>query len=216
MGQGVYATVEVDCQCGIAAVSDAARAPVNDVRRTGVPDDEGNVTVEFRLSERHGVDDPPIEATAVFEDDGTTVYRLAQRCQSKCAYARIERHGCPIADMEARHGVVCVGFHAGDVDRIKAVVADLREDFPNVRLRRLSGTRDVTVDDLVQVDRAAFTDRQREVFETAFDLGYFEYPRQSNAREVAAALGISTTTLAEHMAAVQSKLAEQVLDGTAD
>jgi hypothetical protein len=213
MDEGVYANVEVDCQCGLAAVSDSARAPVSDVTRTVVPDDSGDVTVEFQLTDRHDVDELPVDATTVFENGEATVYRLFQRCQATCAYARVERQGCPVDDFEARHGAICLGFHAADLDRVKAVVGALREAFANVRLRRLSGTHDSTVDDFVQVDRTAFTDRQREVFETAYDLGYFEYPRGANARDVADELGISTTTLAEHMATIQSKLAEQVLDG---
>jgi hypothetical protein len=64
----------------------------------------------------------------------------------------------------------------------------------------------------VFVDRAALTDRQREVVTTAHQLGYFERPRDANATEVAEHLDISRATFAEHLAAAQSKLLDAVLD----
>ncbi|PSQ41211.1 helix-turn-helix domain-containing protein, partial [Halobacteriales archaeon SW_12_71_31] len=65
--------------------------------------------------------------------------------------------------------------------------------------------------DRTLVDRDALTDRQREVLRTAYEMGYFEYPRESNATEVAAALDISPSTLAEHLAAAQGKLLDELL-----
>ena len=53
-------------------------------------------------------------------------------------------------------------------------------------------------------------DRQREVVRTAY-MGYFEYPKGANAGEVAAALDISRSTFAEHLAAATGKLFGAVL-----
>jgi hypothetical protein len=61
------------------------------------------------------------------------------------------------------------------------------------------------------VDRERLTDRQREVLETAYRMGYFEYPRSANATEVAEELGIGLSTLAEHLAAAQEKLLAELL-----
>jgi predicted DNA binding protein len=60
---------------------------------------------------------------------------------------------------------------------------------------------------------ACLTDRQPEVLETAYGTGYFEYPRGANASEVAGEPGIETSTLAEHLAAAQSKLLAELLEG---
>ena len=62
------------------------------------------------------------------------------------------------------------------------------------------------------VDRGVLTDRQRDVLGTAYELGYFERPRETNAEAVAAALSIAPSTLAEHLAVAQSKLTEAVLE----
>lgn len=63
----------------------------------------------------------------------------------------------------------------------------------------------------VNVDRGKLTDRQLEVLETAHEMGYYQYPRGANASEVAEALDICPSTLAEHLAAAQTKLLEDVL-----
>ena len=47
--------------------------------------------------------------------------------------------------------------------------------------------------------------------ETAHEMGYFEYPRGANAEEVAAELDVHPSTLAEHLAAAQAKLLDQLL-----
>lgn len=64
---------------------------------------------------------------------------------------------------------------------------------------------------IVRVDRGKLTDRQLEVLETAHEMGYYRYPRGSNATEVAEALDICPSTLAEHLAAAQTKLLADVL-----
>lgn len=50
------------------------------------------------------------------------------------------------------------------------------------------------------------TTRQREAFLLARSWGYYEYPRETTARELAAELGISKTTLLEHLRKAEAKL----------
>lgn len=50
------------------------------------------------------------------------------------------------------------------------------------------------------------TSRQRETFLLARSRGYYEYPRETTTRELAAELGISKTTLLEHLRKAESKL----------
>lgn len=64
----------------------------------------------------------------------------------------------------------------------------------------------------VVVDRGTLTDRQREVLETAHRMGYFEHPKRTNAGEVAAELGITTSTLTGHLSAAQRMLLGVILD----
>jgi predicted DNA binding protein len=50
------------------------------------------------------------------------------------------------------------------------------------------------------------TPAQREVFEHARKVGYYEWPRKSSTRELAEDLGISKTTLLEHLRKAESRL----------
>ncbi len=50
------------------------------------------------------------------------------------------------------------------------------------------------------------TPTQREVFEHAREAGYYEWPRGTGTRELAADLGISKTTLLEHLRKAEAKL----------
>lgn len=50
------------------------------------------------------------------------------------------------------------------------------------------------------------SERQREAVETAVSVGYYEIPRSATTADVAAELGCSTSTAAEHLRKAESKL----------
>ncbi|WP_256298480.1 bacterio-opsin activator domain-containing protein [Haloarchaeobius salinus] len=58
------------------------------------------------------------------------------------------------------------------------------------------------------------TDRQRAALETAYSAGYYEWPRDSTAEEVADAMDIAAPTLHEHLRAAERKLLESFVDET--
>jgi predicted DNA binding protein len=100
------------------------------------------------------------------------------------------------------------------VGKLREVVGELDDIAEGVEVRYLvqSAAGEAGTDtDPTLVDRGRLTDRQREVLRTAYRMGYFEYPRSANATEVAEALGIGLSTLAEHLAAAQEKLLEELL-----
>nr|WP_303647623.1 bacterio-opsin activator domain-containing protein [Haloarchaeobius sp. HME9146] len=74
--------------------------------------------------------------------------------------------------------------------------------------RRIAELRSALEDEL--------TDRQREAIETALYAGYFEWPRQSDAEDIAAALGISSPTFHEHLRTAEQKLLTDLFDGNAE
>ncbi len=57
-----------------------------------------------------------------------------------------------------------------------------------------------------QMLQSLLTDRQREVLETAFEVGYYDWPREATGEDVAAELGISSATFAEHIRAAEHNL----------
>nr|WP_321166786.1 helix-turn-helix domain-containing protein [Salinigranum halophilum] len=109
-------------------------------------------------------------------------------------------------------GTVVLTFVAEDIESLRDVITALKDRY-DVSLRYL--TRSATVSegsDLVFVDRSVLTERQREVLETAHEMGYFDHPKRANAEEVADTLEINASTFAEHVSAAQSKLLETILE----
>jgi|GEM_PF-61818 len=64
-----------------------------------------------------------------------------------------------------------------------------------------------------QVLHTCLTDRQREVIETAYEAGYYDWPRECTGTDVAAELDISSATFSEHVHAAERKLLTVLFDG---
>ncbi|WP_255150251.1 helix-turn-helix domain-containing protein [Halorarius halobius] len=60
------------------------------------------------------------------------------------------------------------------------------------------------------------TDRQREVFERAVELGYYDIPRGVNQQELADDLGCAPSTVDEHLRKAESKMLSALLHAPAD
>jgi len=64
-----------------------------------------------------------------------------------------------------------------------------------------------------QVLHTCLTDRQREVIETAYEAGYYEWPRECTGEDIAAELDITSATFSEHVHAAERKLLTVLFDG---
>lgn len=60
----------------------------------------------------------------------------------------------------------------------------------------------------------SLTARQREVLRTAYDMGYFDVPRAATTDEVAAALELDDSTVAEHLQRAARNLVSSTVAGT--
>jgi PAS domain S-box-containing protein len=60
--------------------------------------------------------------------------------------------------------------------------------------------------------RDRLTDRQQEVLRTAFLTGYYAWPRDTNAEQLAETLGIASPTLHQHLRRAQRNLIDAVFD----
>lgn len=215
MSPGIRAEVQVDPDgaCPVVAAARTENAPARSVTTTTTGSDPERVTEEFTLVGADGVPDTDREFTTVFEYGGATVYRFGRERGVGCPCELVEARDTPLADVRTRNGMLRLVFHADGMTQLQAIMGELQAAFPTVDVRRLlRSEHDHPHEDLLYVDRGRLTDRQREVLETAHRMGYFEHPKGANAGEVADALDISRSTLAEHLAAVQSKLFDDVLD----
>ena len=170
---------------------------------------ESDVVEQFALS--GPVDTLPDSVHPVFEYDDEGIYEFV-RDEADCPCQFIEEHGHPISDVRVGDGHLIVTLHLVDGADFSTLLSELRDAFEDVSIRTIAREDAARSGgpELVPVDRGQLTDRQREVLRTAHAMGYFEYPRQANATEVADRLDICPSTFAEHLAAAQSKVLDDL------
>jgi len=210
--RGVRARLSVDGRdaCPVAAVSDEPGTTVDDIAWSS-PTPDGGVVEEFTAETADGTGPPAGEFERVFGDDDAGRYRF-ERDRDGCICETVESFDCPVTDVHAEDGRLRLTFHAASVERVKAIVARLHDEYGDVSLEQLHAGGETSLTDTTVVDRSRLTDRQQEVVRTARELGYFEYPKGANASEVAEALDISVSTFAEHLAAAETKLLDDVFE----
>jgi predicted DNA binding protein len=77
-------------------------------------------------------------------------------------------------------------------------------DAPSAVDLRLEETGDYKPD--LDEMAALLTERQREVLETAVEMGYYEIPRETTCAEIAAELSIAEGTVVEHLQKIEAKV----------
>lgn len=100
--------------------------------------------------------------------------------------------------------VTIVGTHDMLREALKAV-----PDSINISIQQVGqyspGTRDML---------SMLTERQREVFETAVEMGYYDIPRQVNQSDLADKLSCAPSTVDEHLRKAESKMLSALLRTT--
>ncbi|EMA31053.1 helix-turn-helix domain-containing protein [Halobiforma nitratireducens] len=156
------------------------------------------------------------DATPIFETAEKSVYRLerSERDAQPCPCRIIESLGYPVDEVTVttNPSQLVVSLLLPSPEPLAEIVAELEAIGASVSLQCLVRSFDGERADSVLVDRGRLTDRQQEVLETAYRMGYFSYPRETSAAEVADALGIVRSTFAEHLAAAQRRLLEAVFE----
>jgi DNA-binding CsgD family transcriptional regulator len=210
MRSGIRATVEFQGEDACPVVErSATEGAVLRRRASSVSAEGGRPSVSEYASDSKIGGDP---FDPVFDANGERWYRLRHDGPPTCPCERLGRFECPIATYVADDGVLRVVFHASDYDALREVIADLRDRFPSLDVKRfVRSPPDADSTETVLVNLGKLTDRQRDVLETAREMGYFDRPRGANATEVADALDIAPSTFAEHLAAAQRKLLDDVL-----
>lgn len=87
----------------------------------------------------------------------------------------------------------------GSQDAIREMLRNYEATGASPTLRSLTAFRGTA-------DADALTDRQREVLRTAYDLGFYEVPREASTEDVAAELNIEPATVSEHLQRAERNL----------
>jgi len=204
-GLRVELSIESPEACPVADASNRTDGPVTNVTRSTGGDE---VVEEFTAPADSDVSDA---GEPIFENGAETRYQFRRDPKQDCFCDAIETFDCAVSDIQAEDGQLVATVHVDDAPQVREVIEELRSAFGDVALRSLHQNGEGSLGDAILVDRGKLTARQREVLETAHELGYFEYPKGANASEVAEELGISVSTLAEHLAAAQTKVLGDVL-----
>ena len=89
------------------------------------------------------------------------------------------------------------------------------EDAKKSLFNKLDQIGDVTIDKVQRIDSLSMalpleyvnlTDRQSEALKRAYGNGYYDFPKKTSSREVAESMGISQSTLLEHLNKAEHKI----------
>lgn len=94
---------------------------------------------------------------------------------------------------------------AGTQDSISGAISDLEAAGFSITLERLRDYRHQ------ETPLDALTERQREILEIAYELGYYDVPRGSSTAEIAAEFDIDDSTVVEHLQRAEHNLLESLL-----
>jgi PAS domain S-box-containing protein len=99
-----------------------------------------------------------------------------------------------------------------DID-IAALRSTLADRYGSVRLvSKQHGRQERSIGSIGDELEERLTDKQLTVLETAAELGYYDWPREATAEEVAEAVGIASATLHQHLRAAEGKLVATFFD----
>jgi len=122
--------------------------------------------------------------------------------------------GASVESAVAEDGVCRVTVDQPPTAAVCETVAGLRTAFPDLDFVSVRETDRDPSQPGVDGDLADLTDRQREALTVAYDAGYFEWPRDNTAEEIAPELGITSSTLHWHLREAQSRVFSTLLDGS--
>ncbi|WP_101296666.1 bacterio-opsin activator domain-containing protein [Halegenticoccus soli] len=156
------------------------------------------------------------EAALVAEYDGASVVRVTTPDASIASL--VADHGGVLRRASAEGGAGETRIELPQRADVRTVIEAVRGRYPSAELlaqreRERTSARGLEFRNALD---DALTERQREVLETAYLAGYFEWPRGSTAEEIADSLDISAPTFHEHIRRVQNKLLRAFFEGDAE
>jgi PAS domain S-box-containing protein len=140
---------------------------------------------------------------------------LEYRFEESALLGTLAEVGVKLRSAEATDGSGRFVVEAPQDAGVRELVGRVREVYPTAELLA-QRERDRSVAEVAvpggPLER--LTDRQREALETAYRAGYFDWPRESTATEVAESMGIAAPTLHRHFRRAEKRLLSAFFDPT--
>ncbi|WP_123623281.1 bacterio-opsin activator domain-containing protein [Halorubrum sp. CSM-61] len=141
-----------------------------------------------------------------YEDGGLVEFVVSGSCP---AYRLAELGALPktVEGVDGRGRVVAEIPMRYDPSAVTGRFLDEYPDFELLAKRtKEAHTAMLTPATLQQSVLDELTERQREVLRTAFEMGYYEWPRDCTGQDVADELGVASATFSEHVFAAERKI----------
>jgi GAF domain-containing protein len=127
--------------------------------------------------------------------------------------ALVLRHGGRLSQLRFDSKGITVTIELPASVDVRAISEEIRKMYAGTELlRKQTVTREHNPANLDSIADADLTDKQRTALETAYQVGYFDWPRGASGAEIAEILDISSTTFGQHLRAAQRKVFESLFD----
>ena len=141
----------------------------------------------------------------VSSEGSSYVYLVEMNVAERLGSSGVDADGLLRAELAEVHDQGVSIDQAGSQEELSDMLAELKAAGFNISLEKLQDYR------VRSTPLDALTDRQHEVLEVAYELGYYDVPRGSSTTEVAAELGVDDSTVAEHLQRAEHNLFEALL-----
>ena len=178
-----------------------------------IPATEGDLVAYLRTdAENTGVDEAAAhagvsEVRSLATDGGTTLEVRAS--DGLLAHPFVES-GANVRSGSATEGRCRMTVELSPDANVRAVIERVRDVFPETELVSKRDVEPTNSDALP--DTTNMTERQREALEAAYRAGYFDWPRESTAEDVAASLDIASATLHGHLRKAERRLLDSFFE----
>lgn len=161
-----------------------------------------------RLREILSESDDVLDFEVLDTDDGIQTYIHFTPNETTEALLRLTREYEFVIDTPIRwdaddSGAIRVGL-IGDDDTVQRAIESVPENI-RLELEQLSEYNPES-----QELSAMLTERQKEILDTAVEVGYYEVPRRATHEDIAAALDLSTTTVGEHLRKIEARMLSEI------
>jgi len=146
------------------------------------------------------------------DENGSVTVEVSLTGGSLCC--PLVEYGANVRSAEAADGICRVVAEVSPEADVRTVVERVTEAHAGTEL---VSKRDLTPAEggergLPSEGFEDLTERQRETLEAAYRAGYFEWPRDSTAEEVAGSLGVSSPTLHSHLRKAEGRIFSEFFD----
>lgn len=146
----------------------------------------------------------------LFSTGELSVYRYSRQKGENCACDSVERSiEHPISNVRIKNGYLYITVYLDEIEALQPMIETLENEFNSVSVCKIDHSDIKATEDMMTFDRGKLTERQREVYRTAYEMGYFEHTKRANASQIADELGIAVSTFSEHLSIVQAKIADE-------